>query len=134
MIRKAGSFDLMEDPAQLVDRFFRAHTATDPGQRRDLLVGSVENTAEFHGLQVDLAGLDELIDGFVGDHHLVRTSSVDVRGSWLRWEWAYQSDDGVTATAEDGSEYAGVAIGRLGEHDRLVLIVPFLGSRPGADS
>lgn len=124
----------MTDAEQLVDRFFEAHSTADPGDRRRLLVSAVEPPAVFDGLQRRLEGLDELVDGFVGDHHLVRTSSVDVRGRWLRWEWAYQSDDGETAIADDGSPYAGVALGELGATGLLGRIIPFLGMRPGQEA
>ncbi len=119
----------MTTATELIDSFFASHSITDSDERRARLTRSLDPAAEFHSLQVTLIGIDEITEGFVGEARLVRTSPVEMRGSWLRWEWAYHDLDGQTLTAADGTGYAGVAIGRM-SGDRLALVVPYLGNRP----
>jgi hypothetical protein len=118
------------DPADLVDGFFEHHSTADPTERARILDIVVADTAEFYGLQVHLVGREQIEAGPVGTSHLVRTSRVQQRGRWLRWEWEYRKPDGAPERAPDGSTYGGTGIGMLADDGRLQLIVPFLGSRP----
>lgn len=122
----------MTPATQLVDDFFASHSITDPDERGALLQSVLDPNAEFHGLQVTLIGIAEITEGFTGEASLVRTSPVEERGSWLRWEWAYHDPDGRPLQADDGTAYAGVAVGRV-SGDRLDLVVPYLRNRPPLD-
>ena len=88
------------------------------------------DAAEFHGLQIRLVGREQIQAGPVGTSQLVRTSRVQQRGPWLRWEWEYRKPDSTPERAPDGSPYGGTGIGRVADDGRLDLIVPFLGTRP----
>ena len=118
------------EPSALVDGFFEQHSMADPVERARVLERVVTDTAEFHGLQVRLVGREQILGGPVGTSRLVRTSQVQQRDQWLRWEWEYRKPSGEPERAPDGSTYAGTGIGRLSEDGRLDLVVPFLGTRP----
>ena len=118
------------EPADLVDGFFVQHSEEDAGERARLLEQVVADDAEFHGLQMLLVGREQIQAGPVGTSRLVRTSRVQQRGPWLRWEWEYQKRDGEPERAPDGSVYGGTGIGHVAGDGRLDLIVPFLGTRP----
>lgn len=118
------------EPADLVDGFFEQHSVADPAERARILEAVVSDGAEFYGVQVHLVGREQIQDGPVGSSRLVRTSPVEQRGPWLRWEWEYQNLDGRMERAPDGSAYCGTGFGRVTEDGRLNLIVPFLGYRP----
>lgn len=118
------------DFAETVDRFFAAHTIDDDAARRHELENAIAPSAEFHGVQIVLRGLDEITEGFRGENRLVRTSPVEQRREWLRFEWVYETPDGAQATGPDGSLYGGAAIARLAPDGLLDLVVPFLGTRP----
>ena len=117
-------------PAALVDGFFEQHSIADPAERAGVLANVITDTAEFHGLQVRLIGREQIQAGPVGANHLVRTSRVQQRDQWIRWDWEYRNPDGVPERAPDDSVYGGIGIGRIAEDGRLDLIVPFLGNRP----
>ena len=117
----------MIDAEALVDAFFRAHTADNDALRTALLDDAVTDDVEFHGLNVDLMGREAVFEMFRGVNRLVRTTHVDVRGSWLRWGWEYQTEDGLAEADADGTPYAGMAIGQVAPDGRLKLVVPFLG-------
>ena len=118
------------EPADVVDGFFEQHSTADPAERARILDSVITDTAEFHGLQVQLIGRRQIEAGPVGTSHLVRTSHVQQRGQWIRWEWEYRTPNGETERAPDGSVYGGTGIGQLADDGRLELIVPFLGVRP----
>lgn len=118
------------EPADLVDGFFEQHSTPDPSERARILDTVITDTAEFHALQMDLVGREEIQAGPVGTSRLVRTSRVQQRGRWLRWEWEYRMPDGEPERAQDGSRYGGTGIGLLADDGRLKLVVPFLGTRP----
>lgn len=118
------------EPADVVDGFFEQHSIGDPAERARILDAVITDTADFHGLQLHLVGREQIQAGPVGESRLVRTSRVQQRGQWLRWEWEYQQPNGVPERAPDGTTYGGTGIGLLADDGRLQLIVPFLGIRP----
>lgn len=118
------------DAEGLVDGFFEHHSVADPAERSRILEGVITDTAEFHGLQIHLVGREQIQAGPVGTSRLVRTSRVQERDRWLRWEWEYRKPDGAPERTPDGSTYGGTGIGRVADDGRLELIVPFLGTRP----
>ena len=118
------------EPAELVDRFLEHHSVADPAERAAILADAITDNAEFHGLQINLVGRDQIQAGPIGTSHLVRTSPVQQRGRWLRWEWEYRKPDGRTEMADDETPYGGAAVAMLADDGRLQLIVPFLGQRP----
>ena len=118
------------EPSELVDGFFEQHSTTDPAERARILDAVISDSAEFHGLQVHLVGRRQIETGPVGTSHLVRTSRVQQRDRWLRWEWEYQKPNGEPERTSDGSAYTGTGIGLLADDGRLQLVVPFLGTRP----
>ena len=114
------------DVTGILDAVLQLQAESDESSRRTIGDSCLADDIEFFGLSVHSSGKEEFLEHFRGDS-LVRNTEVSFHDGFFRFGWELQDDQDVVVTNDSGDMYAGVAFGRVDQHGRISLLVPFAG-------